>query len=119
MRYSTRATIGWTVVAVLLSLVLYEVIKSGVSAKAVVKVVLLAFVAIVFMAVSRVMTSPDRILNPDLWESLEQLPSRDGKKRRGDVVLRDGRTFSNVSFNEYRLMSVGQRSSGSRFTPMR
>jgi hypothetical protein len=55
------------------------------------------------------MTDPDRILDAELWDELERLPSRNGKKRRGDVTLRDGRVFMNVGFYEYRLMSVGQR----------
>ena len=74
-----------------------------------VNVGLLVLLAVVFAAVSRVMTDPERILAPELWESLEQLPSRDGKKRHADVVLRDGSVVKNVHFYEYRLISVGQR----------
>jgi hypothetical protein len=86
--------------------VCYRAIDSGVSIKVIVNVTVLAFVAFWMIVVSRVMTDSDRIVNAELWDELEQLPSRSGKKRRGDVTLRDGRVFTNVGFYEYRLMSV-------------
>jgi hypothetical protein len=78
-RYSTRARIGWVVVAALLAITLSRAVASGLSARLIVNIGLLAAVAVAFAAVSRVMTDPERILAPELWESLEQLPSRDGK----------------------------------------
>ena len=74
-------------------------------------VVLLLYVGAVFVMVSRMMTPPDRLLRPDLWESLDELPTRRGRPRHRCVVavLRDGRTFDNVKFYDYHLMAVGQR----------